>query len=134
MAYANRCCGWVGQWVGGWVGRWVVWPTYLRLSSVGVSNHVRGIVQPPLGLLRLLVGDLGGGVFVPVLFVLFFYGKEVGGWVGGWVGWVEEKEAVGMSYCKLEVGWVSRGRAGGLNEYKRRMGGWVGGWENLRQA
>ena len=51
--------------------------------------------------------------------------------MGGWVGWggrgregglnellyvhrkVEEKEAVGMSYCELGVGWV---------------GGWVSGW------
>ena len=31
-------------------------------------------------------------------------------WVSRWVGWVEEIEAVGMSYCRL------------------RVGGWVGGW------
>ena len=37
--------------------------------------------------------------------------------MGGWVGWVEEKEAVGMLYCELGVGW---------------MGGWVGGWVTLR--
>ena len=38
--------------------------------------------------------------------------------MGEWMGWVEEKEAVGTSYCKLGVGngWV---------------GGWVGGWFTL---
>ena len=36
--------------------------------------------------------------------------RWVGGWVGACVGWVEENEAVGMSYCE----W--------------RLDGWVGGW------
>ena len=36
-----------------------------------------------------------------------------GGWVGGWVDWMEEEEAVGMSYCGC---WV---------------GGWVGGWVEI---
>ena len=31
----------------------------------------------------------------------------VGRWVGGWVGWVEEKQALRMSYCGFLVGgWV----------------------------
>ena len=39
------------------------------------------------------------------------------GEMGGWVGWIEQKEAVGMSYRELGVGgWV---------------GEWVGGWFTL---
>ena len=39
--------------------------------------------------------------------------RLVGGWVGEWVGWVEEKEAVRMSYCELGVGWVGGEGEGG---------------------
>ena len=70
------------------------------------------------------------------------------GWVGGWVGWIEENEAVRMSYWTLGVGWV-----GGWEETYCLLGepqeffcgdeyrahtriaasvtvpvGWVGGW------
>ena len=37
-------------------------------------------------------------------------------WVGGWVGWVEEEEAVRMSYCELGVGGLGGGGEGGLIE------------------
>ena len=31
----------------------------------------------------------------------------MGGWVGGWVGWVEEEDAVRVSYCGFGMdGWV----------------------------
>ena len=34
--------------------------------------------------------------------------------MGGWVGWIEEDEAVLMSYCELEVGgWVDKAVEGG---------------------
>ena len=32
------------------------------------------------------------------------------GGVRGWVGWVEENEAVGMSYCRVGVEWVEEKR------------------------
>ena len=35
--------------------------------------------------------------------------------MGGWVGWMEENEAVGMSYCEL-----------GLGKWVDGVGGWVG--------
>ena len=70
----------------------------------------------------------------------------MGGWVGGWVvcgwfEWIEENEAVRMSYCELGLGgwvggWVGerwslmreeRARDQELKE--RWVGGWwVGGW------
>ena len=35
--------------------------------------------------------------------------EESGKWVGGWFGWIEEEEAVRMSYCGLCMGgWVGR--------------------------
>ena len=52
----------------------------------------------------------------------------VGGWVGGWVGWVEEKQAVGTSYCELGVGVVG-GWVG--DDLPTWVGGWVGGWVTL---
>ena len=55
-------------------------------------------------------------------------GSYMGGWVGGWVDWVEEKEAVRMSYCVLGVGLIElldSAREGGW------VGGWVGGWTYL---
>ena len=39
-----------------------------------------------------------------------------GGEVGGWVGWVEEDEAVRMSYCEVGVG------------------RWVGGWRYVPEG
>ena len=67
--------------------------------------------------------------------------------MGGWVGWVEGKEAVGMSYCEREVGWVggwvgrtdlasrtsdkasrAMGSMGRGRPRRLRVGGWVGGW------
>ena len=35
--------------------------------------------------------------------------------MGGWVGWVEEKEAVGMS-CRNSKGGLDGGEGGGWNE------------------
>ena len=50
----------------------------------------------------------------------------VGGWVGGWFGWIEEDEAVRMSYCTIgEGGWVG-GWVGDVLYVRER---WVGGWE-----
>ena len=37
---------------------------------------------------------------------LLLVDDDLNEWVGGWVGWIEENEAVGMSYCKLGVRWV----------------------------
>ena len=66
--------------------------------------------------------------------------------MGGWVGWIEENEAVGMSYCELWVGgwvggWVGKEsiekalevcltmhrRSGGIL-WRVAWNGWVGGW------
>ena len=56
--------------------------------------------------------------------VLFWW---AGGWVGGWVGWIEEKEAVRMSYCGLlGGGWAGRRRFEWAAVYY--IGWWVGGW------
>ena len=79
-----------GEWVGGWVGGWV---TYLPGTE---AHHFLALDAAPKEVAQEAVGHW------PV-------------WVGGWVGGcVEEKKAVGMSYCRLRgVGWV---------------GGWVGGW------
>ena len=43
---------------------------------------------------------------------------------------VEEKTAVGMSYCELGIGWVG----GWVEIHSRRgwVGGWVGGWMDER--
>ena len=37
---------------------------------------------------------------------------QVGGWMGGWV---EEKEAIGMSYCELGVRWIEEKAAVGMS-------------------
>ena len=39
--------------------------------------------------------------------------------------WVEEKEAVRLSYCKLGGGWVG----GRMSYWTVWVGGWVGGWD-----
>ena len=64
----------------------------------------------------------------------------IGGWVGGWVGWMEEEEAVRMSYCDAQVGgWVGGLIDQGLEFFcgdehlahslvTAEIGGWVGGW------
>ena len=88
---------WVGGIVGGWAG--------------GMETDLFPALVPG-GVVCLVV--YGGKVQVAVGVAhepsssfddLFCYRKE-----GGWVGWVEEKEAVGMSYCRWGVG----------------VGGWVG--------
>ena len=52
---------------------------------------------------------------------------------GGWVDWIDEKEAVGMSYCGW-VGGMDRGEGGGWNELLWAWNGWVGGWEEKRDV
>ena len=70
-----------------------------------VDVHVHVIRQLPAAFLLLLLGVLVTVVEGTTDPLCLF------GWVGGWVGWVEENEAVRMSYCELGI-WV---------------GGWVGG-------
>ena len=77
----------------------------------------------------------------------------VDGWVGGWVGWIEEKKAVRMRYCRLYMGrWVGGWVGNPLSSKEENLslpvclkysrveilalggwvGGWVGGWDLLR--
>ena len=115
--------GWM-EWVGGWVGGWVGLPT-IKVDWVGgwvgglTSHKVRDDVLHDVGVLAGVDGGLGhAGVWVG-LDRNCAVGVVLLRWVGGWVGWVEENEAVGMSYCKGGLGGVDW--VGGL-------GGWVGGW------
>ena len=89
--------------MGGWVGGWVVYlPALPRLA---VLNH-GGEDNAPERLKGIAQGrgfGAEGEVAHKELEALL---REV----GGWVGWVEDEQAVGMSYCGLG------------------LGGWVGGW------
>ena len=131
--------GWVGGWVGGWFSFLVYLPTSLRAWRLVRESYWRrqgwlmnGWVGGSVGFLPILSTYLFAGVEVGQGVVLEETGVvgnllelgdadqgaavgAFGWWVGGWVGlgWVEEKRAVGMSYCKAGFGWV---------------GGWVGGW------
>ena len=75
--------------MGGWVGGWVD-GAYLNAQAVDLV-----LVLVTLSLLDHALDLVGGET-----------AWWVGGWVGGWVGWVEEDEAVRMSYWKLGFGWV----------------------------
>ena len=95
----------------GWVGGWMDKRTAVSaLGSGGVGNGKEEMEGRP----RLFIWRTTSS-----------RGRErtSGGenlWMGGWVGWVEENEAVGMSYCELGVRWVGGKQGVG-------MGGWVGG-------
>ncbi len=84
-------------WVGGWVDGWDVPVKGRKLQRCHLVLH------------STMVG-VGGwlGRLAMITCLLFC----VGGWVGGWV---EEKEAVGMSYCMLKVGgwvrWIEKKKA-----------------------
>ena len=116
----------MGEWVGGlikrdgWVGEWVGGKhAYRRTASTASSAKWDFSWQ------RSLEERV-------VLAMLIYREKRwVGGWVGGWVGWVEENEAVGMSYCELGVwvgGWASSSSS---SSYRYRYSGSVGGRRDL---
>ena len=84
------------EWVGGWVGRTLGLCRGRRARSrKWRCSFLRGMAKP-----------------------LMIEPVWLSGWVGGWVGggltcgWIEEKEAVRMSYCELGVervhGWMKR--------------------------
>ena len=75
--------------VGGWVGRWsgsIYLYTYVGFgeSALALVHDVeaKGLGEEREGFVRVGL-------------------EKVGGWVGRWVGWMEESEAVRMSYCEL---------------------------------
>ena len=89
-------CGWVGGWVGGWdvpVLKRLTISTADSTSSIGTARDASVLNwRRPRRLHLVLVSST------------IYCRGWVGGWLGGWVGWVEEKQAVGMSYCELWVG------------------------------
>ena len=105
----------------GWVGGWVGGRPHTRTVFVQDRGEDRDDVLFHLG---------------QHFFVVF-------GGLGGWVGWMEENEAVRMSYCELGVGWVGGGGRC-LVPYGRALpcglwwpggevGGWVGEWVGDRK-
>ena len=89
--------------MGGWVGCLLlteVLPVQGEEDLLGlVVQATAHHIQRPKP--RPVVADLDARAVENALFV--------GRWVGGWVGWMEEKKAVGMSYCELWVGEVGKG-------------------------
>ena len=114
--------GWVGGWVGvGWVGYRRSRPFERGAGLYGLGGWVVGWRKSRwVELFTYLWPHIKAGVAVEVLLIRHVIGINtcvvgVGGCVGGWVEWVEEKEAVEMSYWTVGVRWVGEG-----------VGGWVG--------
>ena len=134
----QRVGGWVGEWVGGRLDVPLVRqaPSRPRKDEESEndtkSHHVPSpCVHPgvPSTANHPRAGEDHPVVIQP--------SGWVGGWMGGWFSWVEEDEAVGMSYCKLGVGWVGGWKIGAVNHPRAgedhpvdiqpgEVGGWVG--------